>query len=149
MQITRAGEYAVLGLLHLARHEPGRTVMIEEVSLQEKIPKSFLAKIFQTLARAGIVHSHRGAHGGFSLARNAGEISVLEVIEAVEGRIAFQRCLQERPACEHMEGCALCGLWERAQDQVKEVFSKTSLASLAKQKSAQAESVSALPRQTR
>ena len=132
MQITRAGEYGVLGLLCLARRPSGSVVMIDEVSREEQIPKSFIAKIFQNLAKAGLVRSNRGSGGGFTLVKQAGKITVLEVIEAIEGRIAFQRCLEEEPKCEHFGGCALCGLFEQAQDRVKEVFSNTTLADLAK-----------------
>jgi Rrf2 family transcriptional regulator, iron-sulfur cluster assembly transcription factor len=133
MQITRAGEYGVLGLLCLARRAPGTMVMIEEVSREENIPKSFLAKIFQVLVKAGLVRSFRGAGGGFALTRNASEITVLEVIEAIEGKLAFQRCVLDTNACDHVDGCALCGLFEQAQDRVKEVFSRTTLEDLLNQ----------------
>ena len=86
MQITKAGEYAVLGLMCLARRLSGAVVMIDEVSREEHIPKSFAAKIFQSLTRAGIVKSIRGSGGGFTLLRSAKEITVLEVIEAIEGK---------------------------------------------------------------
>ena len=132
MQVTRAGEYGVLGLMSLARRGAGEVVMIDEVSREEQIPKSFLAKIFQNLTRAGIVRSNRGAGGGFALIKQPADITVLEVIEAIEGRIAFQRCLQEVPDCDHIGGCALCGLFEQAQDQVKDVFSRTTIADLLK-----------------
>jgi Rrf2 family transcriptional regulator, iron-sulfur cluster assembly transcription factor len=133
MQITKAGEYAVLGLMCLARRPAGAVVMIDEVSREEHIPRSFAAKIFQSLARAGLVQSIRGSGGGFTLAKGAGEITVLEVIEAIEGKIAFQRCLSEdEPKCEHFGGCALCGLFEQAQDRVKDVFSRTTLTDLMK-----------------
>ena len=89
--------------------------MIDEVSREEHIPKSFAAKIFQSLAKAGLVKSNRGSGGGFTLLKAAREVTVLEVIEAIEGRIAFQRCLSEdEPKCEHFGGCALCGLFEQA-----------------------------------
>lgn len=120
----------MLGLLNLARRTSGERVMIEELSREEKIPRNFLAKIFQSLARAGLVQSIRGSGGGFSLARKPSEITVLEVIEAIEGRIALQRCLKEVPTCDHMGGCALCGIFEEAQDRVKEVFTQTTLADL-------------------
>jgi Rrf2 family protein len=107
--------------------------MIEEVSRQERIPKSFLAKIFQTLVKAGLVRSMRGAGGGFALVKPPADIPVLEIIEAVEGRIVFQRCKMERPDCEHAGGCALCGLFERAQDGVKEALTRTTLADLIQQ----------------
>jgi Rrf2 family transcriptional regulator, iron-sulfur cluster assembly transcription factor len=130
MQITRAGEYGVLGLIHLARRAPGEMAMIEEVSQSERIPKSFLAKIFQHLGKAGFVRSVRGAGGGFVLARDASEITVLAIIEAIEGKIVFQRCLQEEPECEHLGGCALCGLLEQAQDGMREVLMRTTLKDL-------------------
>ena len=132
MQITRAGEYGVLGLMCLARRPLGTVVMIDEVSREEQIPKSFAAKIFQSLVKAGLIRSNRGTGGGFTLAKQPESITVLEVIEAIEGRIAFQRCLIEPAACEHHGGCALCGLFEQAQDRVKDVFSRTTLADLVK-----------------
>jgi len=133
MQITRAGEYGVLGLMHLARRYPGQRAMIDQMSRQERIPKSFLAKIFQNLAKAGLVSSIRGSRGGFALVKNPADISVLEIIEAVEGRIVFQRCKQAKPDCEHVGGCALCGLFERAQDGVKDALTRTSLRDLIRQ----------------
>ena len=104
--------------------------LIDDISREEEIPKSFLAKIFQSLVKAGVVRSYRGAGGGFALTRKPSEITVLEIIEAIEGKIALQRCQLDVPDCEHMEGCALCGLFERAQDRVRDVFSGTTLADL-------------------
>ena len=83
----------MLGLMCLARRPAASVVMIDEVSREEKIPKSFAAKIFQSLAKAGLVKSNRGGGGGFTLLKPAKAITVLDVIEAIEGRIAFQRCL--------------------------------------------------------
>lgn len=122
----------MLGLMCLARRPSGSVVMIDDVSREERIPKSFAAKIFQSLVRAGLVRSNRGSGGGFTLARSPEQITVLEVIEAIEGKIALQRCLAEPTACDHSGGCALCGLFEQAQDRVKEVFSRTTLADLGK-----------------
>jgi Rrf2 family iron-sulfur cluster assembly transcriptional regulator len=133
MQITRAGEYGVMGLMHLARRRPGQRTMLDEVSRQQGISKSFLAKIFQSLVKAGLVRSIRGAGGGFALAKSPAQIPVLDIIEAVEGRIIFQRCKMARPDCEHVGGCALCGLFERAQDGLKDALTRTSLADLIQQ----------------
>lgn len=131
MQITRAGEYGVLGLLALSRRPVGEVAMIDVVAAEEEVPVSFLGKIFQSLARAGIVKSARGSGGGFALARDPAEITVLQVIEAIEGPIALQRCLDEDAGCENITGCALCGLLTEAQDRVKEVFQATTLRELA------------------
>ncbi|MBL9171195.1 MAG: Rrf2 family transcriptional regulator [Verrucomicrobiales bacterium] len=132
MQITRAVEYGAMGLICLARRAPGQTVMVEEISQEEDAPPSFMSKIFQSLARAGLVRSVRGSGGGFTLARSAEQITLLEVFEAIEGKMALQRCLQSASSCERQEGCALCSVFEQAQDQVKDVFARTTIADLEK-----------------
>ena len=138
MQVTRAGEYAIIGLLYLAQQPSGRTVMVDEVSDHEDIPKSFLAKIFQTLSKGGFVNSHRGAGGGFSLAKAPEDISLLQVLNCVERAFALQRCVAEEPSCvvphRHLGSCALCAIFSEAQNRVNEVFARTSLADLLKPK---------------
>jgi Rrf2 family protein len=136
MQVTRAGEYGVLGLLNLARRPEGRVVMIDDISRDENIPRSFLGKIFQSLAKAGLIRSMRGAGGGFVLLKRPEAITILEVIEAIEGKIALQRCLEEVPNCDNTGGCVLCRLFEQAQDRVKDVFACTTLADLLKSQTA-------------
>lgn len=116
--------------MHLAQRAPDEMAMIEEVSRKEKIPKSFLAKIFQNLAKAGLVRSIRGAGGGFALLKKPSQITILEIVEAIEGKIIFQRCKLEDAQCEHVGGCALCGLFEQAQDGVKDVLMRTTLSDL-------------------
>ncbi|HVM62214.1 MAG TPA: Rrf2 family transcriptional regulator [Verrucomicrobiae bacterium] len=134
MQVTRAGEYAIIGLLYLAKQAAGRTVMIDEISEAEGVPKSFLAKIFQSLAKGGFVRSHRGAGGGFSLAKPAPEITVLQVLNCVEGAFALQKCVTDDPECvvsiTRMSNCTLCAVFTEAQNRVNEVFARTTLADL-------------------
>ena len=136
MQVTRAGEYAIIGLLYLARQPTERTVMIDEISEAERIPKSFLAKIFQSLAKGGYVLSHRGAGGGFSLAKPAGEISLLQILNCVENAFALQKCVTDDPECvishERLNSCSLCAVFTEAQSRVNEVFARTSLQDLLK-----------------
>ena len=74
--------------------------------------------------------SDLGAGGGFVLVKDPAQVSILEIIEAIEGKIVFQRCKQLKPDCEHAGGCALCGLYEQAQDGVKEVLLRTTLGDL-------------------
>ncbi len=134
MQVTRAGEYAIIGLLYLARQPEGRTVMVDEISDAEKVPGSFLAKIFQILAKGRLVVSHRGAGGGFSLARPAREISLLQILNCVEREFALQKCVTEEPVCvvstERLGSCVLCGVFAEAQRRVNEIFAGTTLADL-------------------
>jgi len=133
MQVTRAGEYGIIGLLYLAR-QGERTVMVDEVSEAEGVPKSFLAKIFQSLVKAKLVRSVRGAHGGFRLARRPEEITVLQVLNCVETGFALQKCVTSNPRCalteQRLPTCALCGIFGEAQNRVNEVLSRTTLADL-------------------
>ena len=134
MQVTRAGEYAIIGLLYLAKQPPERMVMIDEISEAEGVPKSFLAKIFQSLAKSGFVSSHRGQGGGFSLAKPAGAITLLQVLQCIEGVFALQKCVSEDPECvvstTRMSNCTLCAVFTEAQNRVNEVFARTTLADL-------------------
>jgi Rrf2 family transcriptional regulator, iron-sulfur cluster assembly transcription factor len=136
MQVTRAGEYAIIGLVYLARQPKGRTVMVEEISDAEKIPGSFLAKIFQVLSKGKLVVSHRGAGGGFSLARSPEDINLLQILNCVEREFALQKCVTDEPSCvvstERLGGCVLCGVFAEAQRRVNEVFASTTLADLTK-----------------
>jgi Rrf2 family transcriptional regulator, iron-sulfur cluster assembly transcription factor len=139
MQVTRAGEYAIIGLCYLAKQSADRIVMIDEISETEGVPKSFLAKIFQSLAKSGIVRSNRGAGGGFSLAKPASEITLLKVLQCVEGVFALQRCVSDDPECvvstTRMNTCTLCAVFSEAQNRVNEVFARTTLADLLNPKS--------------
>lgn len=103
--------------------------MIDEISAAKHIPKGFLAKILQSLAKVGLIRSRQGARGGFALARKPDQISILEVIEIIEGKIAFQKCLEE-PGCEKSETCTLSAVFEAAQNQVVQVFSQMTLQDL-------------------
>ena len=139
MQITRAAEYAIIGLLYLARQPLGRMVMIEEISEAERIPGSFLAKILQSFAKVGLVDSHRGVGGGYSLARPAAEITLLEVLQRAEGEVLLQKCVSDDPECvvshERLTSCTVCAVFNEAQARVNEVFARTTLADLLHPKS--------------
>jgi Rrf2 family protein len=91
MQLTRGGEYGLRSVLYLAHQDTGKISMVSTIAEAEDIPPRFLAKIFQMLGKAGVVKSRRGAKGGFSLTRPASEITVKEVIEAIDGPLYLNR----------------------------------------------------------
>jgi len=133
MQFTKAEEYGVLGVLHLA--EKGQTAItpLSEVSEAKQIPEKFLAKIFQSLSRSGIVRSHRGVRGGFALARSPEEITVREILESIQGPYHLMKCVADLGSCERNgEVCALRELLIQAEQKLKEVFDNNSLADLAR-----------------
>ena len=107
MHLTRESEYALLGLTHLVQAPPGVPVSVGEVAAARRLPEEFLSKIFQKLARHGVVVSGRGRGSGFTLARPPAEVRLAEVIEAVEGPTIFQRCLLWRGYCADSHPCPL------------------------------------------
>lgn len=121
LQLTRDGEYAVRAVLYLAAHED-RVSLIHEISEAQDVPKSYLSKIMQSLTRAGIVKSRRGAKGGFFLARPAVSITLRETIEAVEGPIHLNVCLIRKGECPKDEGCPVHPVWREAQKKLFEVL---------------------------
>ena len=132
MVLTRAGDYGVFGVLYLAKQPKGKIVSLSEVSRSEDIPEKFLAKIFQSLTRVGLIVSHRGARGGFCLARPADQITVKELMEAIQGPICFSKCLSELEDCEKKDVCKLREMLKKAQEHTGKLLSQKTLADLAK-----------------
>ncbi|HAS52909.1 MAG: hypothetical protein A2X56_12865 [Nitrospirae bacterium GWC2_57_13] len=135
MQITREGDYGIRSVLYLARQPLKKVSFVNEISEEYKIPRSFLAKILQKLVKAKLIRSYRGVKGGFSLARPAKEISMLDVLEAIEGRLALNICVMERKKCNFSKQCSVHGVWMTAQSKVVDVLKKANFDDLAKQKS--------------
>lgn len=130
MKLTRGGEYGIRGVLYLAGQPEGKVTMLAEIARAQEVPARFLAKIFQALAKAGLVRSHRGAKGGFSLGRSAGQITVKDVVEAVEGPIHLNICLLGPGECDLEKTCPLHKVWREAQDRMLEVLSHANFADL-------------------
>ena len=109
MLITRASEYAILSLIVLSKADS--PVDSETLSKQLSIPKSFLAKILQSLAKDGILKSYKGVNGGFTLLKNAKEINMLDVMSAVEGKApAVFDCSPSQKDCPG-DKAELCSIW--------------------------------------
>lgn len=128
LQITRQTEYAIRGLQDLARRGADAPVQLKVIAGSCEVSEAFLAKIFQMLAQAGIVKSHRGVKGGFSLGREPGEISLREVVEVCEGGIVLNHCLRKVDPCNQHESCNVSSVWREAQDALTGALDKTSLA---------------------
>ena len=93
MQITRQADYAVRAVYHLSQLEPGERAATSQIAEEQQIPPSFLAKIVSQLSIAGLLQTSRGARGGVSLAKSPEEISLLEVVEAIDGPILLNVCV--------------------------------------------------------
>ncbi len=115
-RLSRGAEYAVRGILYLSMHfEEERVSVIEEISQASEVPVPYMAKLFQALARKGFVKSFKGQKGGFSLSRHPGEITLLEVIEAMEGPVFLNTCLIHPGYCPRDITCSVHDVWTEAQ----------------------------------
>jgi Rrf2 family protein len=115
MQITRQADYAVRAVLYLAGMDNGNRAPTSKIAREQHIPPSFLAKIVSQLSVAGVVHTSRGARGGVSLARPSEDISLLEVIEAIDGPITLNECVTDPQACIFGDDCPVQKVWCDAQ----------------------------------
>ena len=132
MRLTAKSEYGLLATIDLACHYGGGPVSAREIAERRSIPPRFLEQLFVSLRRAGLVAAVRGARGGFVLSRDPGEVTVLDVVEALEGPLASSLCDAERgEGCGMSASCAAAPVWVRATSALREVFAGTTLASLA------------------
>jgi len=138
MQITRASDYAVRVMIHLAGLPPGSTVRQSVLSRATDVSGHFLSKVLQQLVRSGLIRSQRGSGGGFALAVPAASVSLLDVVQAIEGPIRLNQCLEEGPSCERKSWCPAHRVWADAQAAVVSILGAASMASLASQVTADA-----------
>ncbi len=132
MRLTARSEYGVLAAIDLAVAYGSGPVSAREIAERRRIPPRFLEQLFVALRRAGIVSAVRGARGGFSLTRDPAEITVLEVVEALEGPLSTSVCDTERgETCGRFGACAAADVWARATDALRDVFASTTIGELA------------------
>jgi Rrf2 family protein len=118
MLVTRESDYAIRTVLYLALGDD-RVATVAEVAGAMDIPRTFLSKIVQRLAKGELVESIRGVNGGFRLKRSPSDISLLEVVEAIQGIAAINACVAERKACGRCSICAVRPTWIELQRDVE------------------------------
>ena len=124
ISVTSKSRYAVVAMAELAR-SGDRPVPIKELAERREIPEQFLEQLFSTLRRDGLLTSHRGMRGGYTLARPADEIDVLEVVQALDGRIG-------------QEADEAGGIWAEGVASLRKVFKQTTIADIARREAEEA-----------
>lgn len=132
MRLTAKSEYGLLAVIDLAANYGEGPVSAREIAERREIPARFLEQLFVALRRGGIVSAIRGARGGFVLMRDPSEVTVLDVVEALEGPLETSVCDSERSSgCTRSGACAAAPIWAKATDALREVFATTTLEELA------------------
>jgi Rrf2 family protein len=129
MKISRSTGYALLAVGYIAQHQDEKIVLSKDISKKYDIPLEYLLKILQQLVRANVLRSKRGPRGGFSLAKSAKKITILQIIEAVDGHMTGQLNLAEQMRGARF-GVRADKVYENVIAQAKAVFAKTKLSDL-------------------
>ncbi len=131
MQITRATDYAVRVMVHLATLPEGVRVPVSELARAGGAPESFVSKVLQQLVRLGMVTSLRGMGGGFQLAVRPEQVTLLQVVEGVEGPLQINLCLPGKQSCNRKSWCGAHRIWDEAQTALKRTLASATIARLA------------------
>ena len=136
MRYTTKTEYGLVALAHLARKTFGDSLTIKELAVQEKFSPTYMEKIFQSLRAAHIVESHAGKQGGFSLARNPSQITLKEIIDALEGHTFDVFCepeVRENIVCTHFGGlCGVRPVWAKTKELLDQFYNSITLEMIAR-----------------
>ena len=130
MIFSNTTEYALRGLAELAGRSNGETILLDQLVAGTNLPRDFLAKIFQKLVRARLLTSAKGRGGGFALARPAHQITLLNIVEAIEGPQPLDGCVVGLERCNDHMPCAQHDLYKPIRQRLKDYLNTTTLADL-------------------
>jgi Rrf2 family protein len=131
MQLTRAADYAVRVMIHLAGLPPGTRVSRDDLAHAAECPEQFLSKVLQGLTRAGLIVSHRGNTGGFELPPANRLTSILDIVEAIEGPLHLNICVASEHACTRRVWCPAHPVWAEAQEAMIKALKAATIDELA------------------
>ena len=129
MRISRSTGYAILALGYIAQNKDRKIILSQDIAKRYDIPLEYLLKLLQQLVKANVLHSKRGPHGGFSLAKTPANITVLQIIEAIDGPFVSHSNLADQSPGEKI-GERADKIYDKAISQAKTVFEKAKLSSL-------------------
>ena len=129
--LSRRTDYGVRAMMDIAAQQPTERTIVSDIARRQDIPPSFLAKIVPLLARAGLLRTSLGAAGGITLAASPEDISLLQIIEAIDGPFALNLCSLKPSDCKQYATCAACQVWGKAQAQLNHTLAQTRLSDLA------------------
>jgi Rrf2 family protein len=130
MEINRTTDYAIRVVMDLALQGRGQRITSAQIARRQEIPRDYISKVLVSLSRAGIVATLSGRAGGVQLLRPPASLSVLEVLEAVEGPLTLNRCLTRKGECPRDRSCTVHWFWARTQKGLARMLQATTIAGL-------------------
>jgi FeS assembly SUF system regulator len=128
--MSKETDYGIVVLAYFASAQGGLKHNAREVAMESQLPLPMVKKILKILAREGLLLSHRGAKGGYSLARRGERISIAEIVKAMEGPLAMTECIEAPGECRHEPVCGLRTSWQRINEIVFEALDSMTLSDL-------------------
>ncbi len=132
MIYSRSAEYAIRAFVHLATVPEGKYAMVKQIAEEADIPSHFLAKILQQMARKGFLRSSKGPTGGFCLRMSAADLSLLQIVDSIDGLTDFERCPAGMAECNDQAPCGMHDSWKALRSRIMEYLERTSIEDLAK-----------------
>ncbi len=136
LRISKLTDYGIVLLARFAREVQGTTLTAREMAESTALPHPVVSKMLKTLATAKLLHSHRGAKGGYSLAREPERVTVADILQALEGPLALMECSAGPGHCEQESSCGVREPWQRIHRTVQAALQGMTLAELAGPRSA-------------
>jgi Rrf2 family protein len=130
VDITRKSDYAIRMMAALAAVDADCPISVRELADSQSVPYAFARSVQRDLMNAGLVRVTRGASGGMCLARPATEITVLDVVESIQGRLSISVCANDPGWCARSGGCGTHGVWLKADQLVRDLLASRTLAGL-------------------
>jgi Rrf2 family protein len=127
LRLSREADYSLLAMMYIAAQPEGRLAYRREIAAHYNIPSEFLAKVLQKLSRHGLVRSYRGMNGGYVLGREPDQITLTDVIEAVDGPVGLVDCQCDARACEQEEVCTVQGALAGVRLEIRGLLDDVSL----------------------
>jgi Rrf2 family protein len=129
--VSRGADYAIRAMLDVASQADGSRIVTEQIALRQEIPGAFLSKVVAQLTQSGLLRTQRGASGGVFLGRAAEEISLRQVVEAVQGPVVLNLCTGPYDGCSRADTCPANPLFRQAQQVLMEMLDRPTLAEMA------------------
>lgn len=136
MKFSAKGEYGIRAILDVALYGKDNPVQVKEIAKRQFIPERFLEQVMASLKKAGLVRSLRGAQGGYVLAKPSADISLADVIQAIEGLIAPMECVSDEipNCCDQSELCVIRDVWKNVQTSIVDALDSITVEDICRKK---------------
>lgn len=134
MRLSTKGRYGARLMLELALHYGNGTVLLKDIAKKQEMSEGYLEHIVPRLKAAGLIISSRGAHGGYSLAKDPSKITLKDIIQPLEGSLAPAECVDAPRVCQRVRSCVTRDIWKELKETISHTLESVTLKDMVKRK---------------